>query len=52
MKKFLSLLIIASLAFIPAVAGFAKESDGKKHRSKKTEKTVKSENLSSDKSSE
>lgn len=52
MKKILSLLIIASLAFLPAIAGHAKESESKKHRSKKSEKIVKSENLSSDKSSD
>jgi hypothetical protein len=43
MKKLLSLFVIASLVSGFAIAGHAKDSDGKKHRSKKTEKSVKSD---------
>jgi hypothetical protein len=48
MKKLLSLLVIASLASGYAIAGHAKDSEGKKHRTKKTEKSVKSESKASE----
>ncbi len=47
MKKLLSLFVIASLVSGFAIASHAKDSDGKKHRTKKTEKSVKSEDKTS-----
>jgi hypothetical protein len=47
MKKLLSLFVIASLVSGFAIASHAKDSDGKKHRTKKTEKSVKSEDKNS-----
>jgi hypothetical protein len=42
------LLVIASLASGFAIASHAKDSEGKKHRTKKTEKSVKSESKASE----
>lgn len=49
MKKILSLLLITSLVSGFALAGNAKDSEGKKSR-KKTEKTVKADKNSKDSS--
>ena len=49
MRKLLSLLVIASLVSGFAIAGQARDSEGKKHRSKKTEKSLKSESKTSEK---